>query len=400
MIARPAYFERLKKLKNTPEIKIITGIRRCGKSVLLEQLKTFYEKDSSNNIIYADFRKLEYEAYNEYHALYNYVESKCQEKKSNLVFIDEVQECRGFEKAINSLHSSGKYDIYITGSNAFLLSSDLATYFTGRYLEIEVFPFSLKEFSVYFNESAEGSALTDLNSTFEKYVDFGGMAGSYSYADSDERKNYLRSVYKTITERDLVRHFKISDVALVQTLSEYLMDNVGNLSSANRIANSLPARTNHETTGNYLEYLCRSFMFYKCKRYDLHGNSYLNTNAKYYLADHAFRKAIIGSRNEDWGHIYENLVYLELLRRGYEVYVGKLYQKEIDFVAKDKNGAFLYIQVSDDISREETLKRETEPLLKIKNAYPKILIARTKHSVSYSDGIKVIDLAEWLFYDI
>ncbi len=316
IIERPDYQNYIWGLKDMPDIKVITGVRRAGKS---EIMKSFINRlkvnDENANVVYADLSVLENEPLLEYHRLYEWTKDRHQVGRKNYLLIDEVQLCEHFELTINSLHNLGLYDIYLTGSNAFLLSSDLATLFTGRHIEIHVLPFSFKEYCAYYDSN------TDVQVLFDKYVVDGGLSGSYVYEKESNRKAYVKNVYHTILRRDL--------------------------------------------TG------------------------------KYYLADTGIRIAVLGKRNMEYGRMYENLVALELLRRGYSIYVGKLYQNEIDFVAMRANEK-IYIQVSDDISNPDTFQRETEPLMKIRDAYPKILIARTKHELYDYQGIKIFDLAHWL----
>lgn len=385
--------EKIIGLRGTPDIKVITGLRRSGKSELLKSYMEYLNKSLENvNIIYIDYGNLEFDDIKNYKILFRYVEDRYIEGNENLVLIDEVQLCDGFELAINSFHNSGKYDIYITGSNAFLLSSDLATLFTGRYVDIHVFPFSFFEYCKYNEIHAnETDALED-------YLTRGGLAGSYAYNKEDDARNYISKVYDTVVKRDLVDKYNITEISLMDSLTEYLMDNISNLTTANSISSYLASskiETNHVTIGNYLRYLCNSFIFYKIKRYDIKGKKYLETSDKYYLSDLGFRYALLGQRNMDYGRAYENLVALELLRRGYDIYIGKLYQKEIDFVAM-KQSQKIYIQVSDNISEKDTLERELASLKAIKDSYPKILIANTKHPMYDIDGIKVFDIARWL----
>lgn len=393
LIDRPLYLNQLEGLTNTPDIKIITGIRRCGKSKLLNSFASYILKtDKTANIINIDLTKIKFEHLKEYHALNDYIEQHYHECVNNYLMIDEVQLCQNFELTINSLHSDEKYDIYLTGSNAFLLSSDLATLFTGRYIEIHVYPFSFKEYCTYFE------IVDDYDSHFEDYIKIGGLAGAYTYKYDSDKEKYIRDVYDTILIRDLVDKYRLGSATVLKKVSEYLMDNVSNISSSRNISNALSADgtdTNHMTVGNYIEHLCHAFVFYEAGRYDVRGKTYLQSMSKYYLADTGIRLAVLGKRNMDWGRMLENIVYIELLRRGYEVYAGKLYQKEIDFVAMKPNEK-VYIQVSDDISGENTFRREVEPLLKIRDAYPKMLLARTRHEESDYEGISIIDIPRWL----
>lgn len=392
IIYRSQYMERLKNLIGTPDIKIITGMRRSGKSEIFRALKKeIYEIDKSSNIIAIDYANLKFDDLKDYKKLYEYVEEKYIDNVHNVLLIDEVQLCKKFELAINSFHNSKKYDIYITDSNAFLLSSDLATLFTGRFIEVPIYPFSFKEYCQYFELDGD---MKDL----QKYLVEGGMSGSYLYKDKNDAIQYIKDIYITSVKRDLVDKYRITEEALLDTLTEYLMDNVSNLTTANNISNTLKSNkipTNHVTVKNYLKYLCSAFLFYKVKRYDVRGKKYLATNEKYYLVDTSFRFAILGTRNMEYGRMYENIVAIELLRRGYDIYVGKLYQKEIDFVAFKNNEKF-YIQVSDNISEKETLQRELNPLISAKDAYPKMLLANTGHGAYDIEGIKIMDLSEWL----
>lgn len=393
MITRTHYLNRIIDLNGTPDIKIITGIRRSGKSKLMQAYIAYLKAHVPNaNIIFIDFMDLAYEELKEYHALYRFVEAHNQVGKVNYLFVDEVQLCPDFELAINSLYAKGSYDIYITGSNAFLLSADLATLFTGRYIEIHVFPFSFGEYCQYYSETQDRDRL------FEDYTRKGGLSGSYAYRTEQDRINYLKEVYRTIVTRDLVQKYALSDASVLQHLSEFLMDNISNLTSPNRVsrlltANSIP--TNHVTIGKYIKHLCSAFVFYDIKRYDIRGKKYLENSEKFYLCDCGLRYAILGNRNLDYGRLYENMVCMELLRRGYEVYVGKLYQKEIDFVAQ-RGSEKIYIQVSDNLSGQETFEREVAPLLQIRDAYPKTIIARTRHPKYSYEGVEICDIADWL----
>jgi len=392
LITRSQYLDKLIRVIGTPDIKVITGVRRSGKSKLLEAFRGYVEQNVPNcNIIAINFNLPEFDFLLEYKALYDYIRSKYAADKENFVLIDEVQMCADFEKAINGLHALERFDIYITGSNAFLLSSDLATLFTGRTFEIKVFPFSFGEYMQYFGYSDKYTAA-------DRYMMEGGMAGSYLYRDQEAMYDYLADVFNTLIVRDIRQKYKIRNMQLMDRLVDFLMDNISNLTSARSITSAfsgLAEKVNHVTVSSYIQYLCNAFAFYKIRRYDIKGKKYLASNDKYYLSDHAFRYAKLGTKNMDYGRILENVVAIELLRRGYEVYVGVLYKKEIDFVAIKRNEK-IYIQVSDNISDDKTFEREVSPLLQIKDAYPKLVIARTRHDEYQHEGVRIIDIADWL----
>lgn len=392
LITRDWYLTKLIRVAGTPDIKVITGVRRSGKSKLLEAFREHIERSVPDcNIIQINFNLPEFDHLLEYKALYDYIQSRYVPGKENYVLIDEVQMCAGFERAINGLHASERFDIYITGSNAFLLSSDLATLFTGRTFEIKVFPFSFAEYMQYFGYDDRYTAV-------DRYMLEGGMSGSYLYKDPEAKYDYIADVFNTLIVRDIRRKYKIRNMQLMDRLVDFLMDNISNLTSARAIAGAFGGaseRINHVTVGSYIQYLCNAFAFYKIRRYDIRGKKYLSSNDKYYLSDHTFRYAKLGTKNMDYGRVLENIVAIELLRRGYEVYVGVLYKKEIDFVAIRRNEK-LYIQVSDNIDNEKTFEREISPLLQIKDAYPKLVIARTRHEEYQYEGVRIVDIADWL----
>lgn len=392
LIQRNFYLNKLKDVMGTPDIKVITGIRRSGKSKLLESFMDYVrETDQAANIIHINFNLSNYENLLEYHALSNYVEKAHAPGRNNYVLIDEIQMCAGFEKAVNSLHASEKYDIYITGSNAFLLSSDLATLFTGRTFEIEVFPFSFREFMQYFE-------LTDQYAAFNRYIQEGGMSGSYLYKTPESKYDYISDVFDTLVVRDIQKKYSIRNMPLMEQLCDFLIDNISNLASARSIAKafiSAQVKTNDRTISAYLKYLCNAFAFYRVRRYDIQGKRYLASNDKYYLCDHSFKYAKLGTKNADYGRSVENIVAIELLRRGYELYAGILYKKEIDFVAIKRNEK-IYIQVANSIDDPDTFQREVDPLLRIKDAYPKMILTRTKQELYQYEGVKIVDVANWL----
>lgn len=392
LIDRTGYLQKLINVIGTPDIKVITGVRRSGKSKLLEAFQEYVEETYVDaNIIHINFNLTKYESYKDYHVLNDYIEQSYVKAKENFVLIDEVQMCPDFELTINNLHAMEKFDIYITGSNAFLLSSDLATLFTGRTFEVKVYPFSFKEFLQYYS-------LDDNYTAFDRYLKEGGMAGSYLYKEQEAKYDYIADVFDTLIVRDIQQKYRIRNRILMDRIVDFLMDNISNLTSTRNIAVALTNnkdKINHKTVGSYLEYLCNAFAFYKFRRYDIQGKKYLASNDKLYLSDHTFRYAKLGTKNLDVDRVLENIVAIELLRRGYEVYVGVLYKKKIDFVAL-KRSEKIYIQVSDNISDEKTFKREVEPLLQIKDAYPKMVIARTRDEEYQYEGIRIFDIADWL----
>ena len=392
LIRRSDYLEKLFSVMGTPDIKVITGVRRCGKSKLMEMFANeIMQKQPETNIIHINLILPEYEELTEYHALYNYVNERYRPGKENVVMIDEVQMCSGFEKAIIGFHTSEKFDIYITGSNAFLLSSDLATLFTGRTFRIEVYPFSFKEFCLYYGIDATQNAL-------DRYLTEGGMAGTYVYRDDALKQSYLKDIYNTLILRDVVDKFNIRKQILIERISDFMMDNISNPTSPRSISEYISAGdtpASNATILAYMKYLCNAYAFYKVRKYDVRGKKYLSSHEKYYLCDHSFRYAFLGRRNMDYGRVIENTVAIELLRRGYEIYAGALYKKEIDFVAI-RHSEKIYFQVSENISEPATLERELAPLRAIKDAYPKILLARTRNPSYDIDGIRIIDIADWL----
>lgn len=393
LIRREIYINELKSLLNTPDIKVITGVRRSGKSKLMEALiEEIRLQDNNANIIHVNFNLTDFENLLEYHALEDYIEHHYYSDLNNYVLVDEIQMCEHFEKAINSLQAKEKYDIYVTGSNAFLQSSDLATLFVGRTYEVHILPFSFNEYLKYYPSENIYASLT-------RYITEGGMAGSYLYSDLTQKYRYIdKEVFNALIVRDIINKYKIRNVPLLHELIDFLMDNIGNIVSVRSITDSLAknkTKADHKTIGKYIDYLCRAFAFYRIRRYDIKGKRYLKSEDKYYLSDHSFKYARLGTKNMDYGHVLENIVATELIRRGYEIYIGVLRKKEVDFVAI-KHGSKEYIQVSYDISEQKTFEREISPLLNIPDAYAKTLIARTYQPEYQYEGIRIIDAAEWL----
>jgi hypothetical protein len=392
IIERNIYLDKMIRVIDTPDIKVITGVRRSGKSKLLELFKKYIENNIEDfNIVHVNYNLKKFDNLLTGDKLYNYIDSKFDDKKENYVLIDEIQKCNGFEDVINSIHAEEKYHIYITGSNAFLLSSDLATLFTGRTFEIKIYPFSFEEYMRYFE-------LDNHYLSFNTFMQDGGMSGSYLYSETEDKNNYLSDIYNTLILRDIVQKYNIKNEELLKKLSDYLLDNVSNLTSSTKIENILKSTNqtaDHKTISKYIDYLCNAYAFYKVRRYDIKGKKYLTSQDKYYLVDTSFRRAILGRKNEDYGRLLENIVAIELLRRGYEIYVGTLYEKEIDFVAM-KNDEQIYVQVTDNLTDEKTLNREITPLLNIRDGYKKMIIARLNHEGFIKEGIEVIDIADWL----
>ena len=395
ILHRKLYMDTLLRLKNTPDIKIITGIRRAGKSFLLNQFANHIEKNEENsNIVRINFNLNKFNNLTDHKELHKYVYASYKEGLNNYLFIDEVQMCENFELVINDLYDMHMYDIYITGSNAFMLSGDLATLFSGRYLNIEVFPFSFKEYVEYFN-------YTDISMAFNKYLTDGGFAGSYLYLDEKDRNNYFNNLIDSVVIKDIIKKYNIENPSYLNEILNFLIDNISNITSLNNITNRLnneKINIDYKTLVNYINYLCSGFVFYKVKRFDLKGSLYLKTNEKYYIIDQGLRFARLGKKYFDYGRLYENIVAIELLRRGYDIYVGKLYDKEVDFIAI-KNGLKTYIQVADNINDENVLLREVSPLEKIRDNYPKIIITNTLEHNFDINGITVKDISHWLVED-
>ena len=325
LIKREKYLKKMIDVMNTPDIKVITGVKKVGKSTLLEAFKTYVEKNVNDaNIIHINFNLSKYDHLKEYKALNEYVENRYIEGKHNFVLIDEVQMCKNFELSINNLHALELFDIYITRSNAFLLSSDLATLFTGRTFEIKIYPFSFKEYVEYFG-------MGDKYNMFDNYMLEGGLSGSYIYKEVENKYEYIKSVFDTMILKDISQKYRIKKDDLLDKVSNFLIDNISNLTSSRSITNTLISSNDqitHKTVGNYLKYLCNAFAFYKFRRYDIKGKKYLSSNERYYLSDHSFYYAKLGTKNFDSGKIIENIVAIELLRRGYEVYIGFYIKKK------------------------------------------------------------------------
>lgn len=393
LVQRDYYLNKLKSAMGSSDIKIITGVRRSGKSTLLESFANYVKiDDPSANIVQLNYNDLDTLVnVPDYLALNTFVKNAYNPGCTNYLIIDEVQMCQEFEKAINSFHASGKFDIYITGSNAFLLSSDLATLFTGRTWDISVFPFSLSEFMQYYDLGQPQAALP-------RYLTEGGMPGSYERTTEEEKRAYLKQLFDTLLVKDIIRRYNLRDVRLMDEICDFLCDNLANLESARSITRAIVrggGKASDNTIGRYLRYLREAFAFYRVRRFDIRGKKYLSSNDKYYLCDHSFRFARIGTKDPDRGRLLENIVAIELLRRGYELYAGVLSKKEIDFVAI-KGDEKVYFQVCDDIGNPNTAAREFDPLMRIRDANPKVLLTRTWSAPYVHEGVRVLDVADWL----
>ena len=392
MIERNEYLEELKKWKDKDLIKVITGIRRCGKSTLFElyidHLKQIGVKD--DHIISLNLESPEYN-FNDYIELYNYVNDKIKDNDMYYVFLDEVQVVDKFEKAVDGLYIKKNVDEYITGSNAYLLSGELATFLSGRYIELKMFPLSFKEYVNFYNQEGD-------EKLYLKYINNSSMPYALKLDSQDEVDKYLDSIYNTIIVKDIATRKKIADTGMLRSISEFMFSSVGNILSIKKIADTLTSNCRSisvHTVESYLDSLVESFIFNKVSRYDIKGKQYLQSGEKYYATDVTMRYALLGRKNIDLGHILENIVYLELVRRGYKVYIGKSGDKEVNFVAENSRGV-KYFQVAYTVRDEKTLERELSALESINDHYPKyILTMDIDPEVDYN-GIRKINVLDWL----
>lgn len=398
MIVRNEYLNVLKRFKDKELIKVITGIRRCGKSTLLEMFQDYLKENGVEEcqIISINLEDLDYNFITDYMTLYKYINDKLKEKKKYYIFIDEVQKINEFQKTVDSLYIKKNVDLYITGSNANLLSSELATLLSGRYIEVKMLPLSFKE----YKEAYKDLSNEDL---YQKYISLGSLPYTTSLDTEDDVSMYLSSVYNDIIIKDVMARKKIQDETMLRNVANFAMDNIGSLLSTNNIANTMISDgkdINVRTVEKYLEGFTESFFLYKASRYDIKGREYLKTQGKYYVSDLGFRYFMLGRKIGDFGHILENVVYLELLRRGYDVYIGKIDEYEVDFVAINSEGR-LYVQVTDtlkglDENDTRILDRELRSLKKINDNYEKIVLTSDKIPVSNEEGIKIRNVLEWL----
>ncbi len=394
MINRNIYLEKLIGFKDKNLIKVITGIRRCGKSTLLEMFQEYLLKNgvSKSQIISINFEDPDNDYLTDYNKLYEFIKSKLSENKQTYIFLDEIQNVKDYQKAIDGLYIKKNTDIYITGSNAYFMSGELATLLSGRYVEIEMLPLSFKEYLSYFSENS------DLVSRYRTYVENSSFPYVLQLKDKEQIRTYLDGIYNTVILKDVVARNKISDVASLENIVNFVFDNIGNPTSAKKISDTMTSKgkkiSNH-TVDNYLDALVKSFILYKANRYDVKGKQYLETNGKYYLVDIGLRYYLLGLKYVDFGHILENVVYLELIRRGYEVFVGKVDSQEVDFVAI-KQGNPEYYQVAQSVIEKNTLDRELKPLDSIKDHNPKYLLTLDNVPNVSHNGIKQLYVLDWL----
>lgn len=393
MIKRDLYLEEIKKYMNKPIIKVITGMRRSGKSMILKLIQEELEKMGivKENIIYMNFESLVFIDIKDFEALYKHIIKKTFNKKGKIyILLDEIQEVKGWEKAINSFLVDLDVDIYITGSNANLLSSELATYIAGRYIEIKIYPLSFQEYIDFASENNKKTPLS-IDEYFYQYLNFGGLPGIHIFNyNKEEIYQYLADVYNSILLRDVIARNNIRDIELLERVVLYIMDNIGNTFSAKSISDFLKnqgRKLSIETIYNYLKALENAFIISKVQRYDIKGKNILETQEKYYLSDLGFRNAKLGYQSNDISSYLENIIFLELLRRKYKVNVGKENNKEVDFIAnlRDEN---LYLQVTYLLASPETIEREFSPLKAIKDNYPKMVLSMDNLPESNIEGIK------------
>ncbi len=403
MVIRTEYLEQLKSWKDEQVIKVITGIRRCGKSKLLEQYQNYLIENgvAKQQIISVNFEELEYEELLDYKKLYAYLKERLQKNAMTYIFLDEIHKVEGYEKVVDSLYVKDNIDIYITGSNAYMLSGDLATLLTGRYVEIKMVPLSFKEFLILTK--------ADKETGFGEYMKCGAMPYVAKMERTDEKvETYLEGIYNTVIVKDIEDRQrrketdptkrKITDIALLKTIAKYLASVIGNPVSVRSITDYLISngrKISPNTVNDYLEALTESFIFYPIERMDVVGKELLQVGKKYYMVDLGIRNHILPRRSYDLGFSLENIVYFELLRRGNKVSVGKIGSSEVDFVC-EKQGAYTYIQVTADMTAEETFKREMKSLESIKDNYEKMVLTLDKISLGNYNGIKVINLIDWL----
>lgn len=397
LIERTEYLEWLIKWREKQIIKVVSGVRRCGKSTLFTIYRNWLADHGINEgqIISINFEDIEFEHLTDYRLLYEHIKSLIIPNKMNYIFLDEIQHVESFEKTVDSLFLKDNCDVYITGSNAYFMSGELATLLSGRYVEMKMLPLSFKEFCSGIDEPIITNA-----QKFNRYIE----NGSFPYIakfniTSKEAKDYLRDIYNSVLLKDIVARLKISDITALENVTKFLLHNIGNMVSATKIANTLKTEgkgTDQKTVDKYIRGLLDSLMIYEAQRYNLKGKMFLKTNSKYYAVDVGLRNCLVKGSESDIGHVLENVVFLELKRRGYDVYIGQLDENEIDFVAVNGDD-ISYYQVSATTLDENTLKRELAPFRKVGDNYPKYLLTLDEAfgNADY-DGIKKKNVLDWL----
>ena len=394
MIARDEYLQKLIDLRDTDLIKVVTGIRRCGKSTLFKLYQDYLKSNGVSNeqIISINFEDLAYEELLNYRSIYDHVKSRLISEKMNYVFLDEIQAVDQFQKAADSLYIQDNVDLYITGSNASLLSGDLATLLSGRYVEIAMMPLSFKE---YVSAQTDKSSISELYSKYRKNSSF---PGAIEISSHGKLREYLSGIYNTIVLKDIVARYNIQDVSMLDSIIRFMFDNIGNVCSSRKIAGALASsgrKVSANTVERYLSAMTSSYILYQARRYDLKGKQYLASGEKYYVADIGLRNYLLGDKAADLGHILENIVFLELLRRGNDVYSGKVGNSEVDFIAVGEEGT-VYYQVAATVREESTLNRELASLNMIQDHNPKYLLTLDDDPPMFHNGIRQINALDWL----
>lgn len=395
MIQRKEYLNKLIAFRDKQLIKVVTGVRRCGKSTLLKMYQEWLREQGveASRIISINFEDIDYEELTDYRKLYDYLKEHLNSERMTYIFLDEIQNVADFPKVVDSLYIKNNVDIYMTGSNAYMLSSEIATLISGRYVQIEMLPFSFKEYMESTGSMNDrGVKYTEYleNSSFPQTLELKGQP--------DEIRDYLEGLYNTIVVKDIVNRKKITDTMMLKSLLRFVFDNIGNPLSSKKIADTMTSagrKNDVKTVEKYLEALTESYILYQAKRYNIKGKQYLKTLEKYYVVDVGLRFMLLGSKQMDAGHILENVVYLELLRRGYDVYVGKINEFEVDFVAQNSRGT-AYFQVALTVRDEKTLQRELRPLQSIRDHYPKMILTLDEDPETQYDGIRRVNARDWL----
>ncbi len=397
MIKREAYLQELISFRDTKVIKVVTGIRRCGKSTLFQLYEGWLKEQgvAADHIIHINFEDLEFESLLDYKALYKYVQERATGGEMYYVFLDEIQAVPQYQKAVDSLNLRDNIDLYITGSNAYLLSGELATLLSGRYVEIMMQPLSFKEYLSAMPDQ------TDLARKYTSYLTDSSFPGALEFKKPGKVREYLSGIYHTIVMKDVVARLNVGDVLMLESLIKFMFDNIGNVTSTKRIADTMTSQgrtISVHTVERYLSGLTDSFILYRVPRFDVKGRQLLRTGDKYYAADMGLRQFLLGRKKMDQGHILENVVYLELLRRGYEVYVGKVGSAEVDFVVNGEKGTEYY-QAALTVRDEATLQRELAPLDAIADHNPKYLLTLDEDPPADYNGIKQVNALDWLLDD-